>query len=478
MQEPGRALCNTAGPRQALNCRSHSAACMDIPRGMRDMYGDDLDGIERIREALAGTAELFGFERIDPSPIESMSTLEAKSGQAILDEVYHFEDKGGRKVALRYDFTVGLARHVASSRSMPMPARLASFGGVFRYDEPQRGRYRHFHQWNAEIFGRPTVESEAEIVEFTSRLLASLGLGGARVCIGHRAVSESFVRSTYGDAMPGSGGGTGIVADALRLVDKSAKKPREQLLGEYAHMPRPFVEGLLDFAAARGTLDEVGSAVDGAASLGGWDGLAALWDALRSRSVPNVEVALGVVRGLDYYSGSVFEVFAGPRDGRGGGDPAGGALAGGGRYDALMGAFGRPEIGAAGAAGGAERTLLAMGEGDGPRREKRRRRARCVRRRRWRGGAARGDAHRGSPAARRRACLGRPGRKAPQEADGRGGGRRRRAGRHCRRVRPCKERGRRQAHGRAYRVGGFRRRTARPPAGRSWPRLGRRGGRG
>ena len=332
---------------------------MDIPRGMRDVLGDDLDGIERVREALAGTAELFGFERIDPSPIESMSTLEAKSGQAILDEVYHFEDKGGRKVALRYDFTVGLARHVASSRSMAMPARLASFGGVFRYDEPQRGRYRHFHQWNAEIFGRPTVEAEAEIVEFTYRLLASLGLGGARVCIGHRAVSESFVRSTYGSAMPGAGGGSGIVADALRLVDKSGKKPREQLLGEYAHMPRPFVEGLLDFAAARGTLDEVGAAVGGASSLGGWDGLAALWDVLRARSVPNVEVALGIVRGLDYYSGSVFEVFAGPE---GGADPAGGALAGGGRYDALMGAFGRPEIGAAGVAGGAERTLLAMGE--------------------------------------------------------------------------------------------------------------------
>ena len=332
---------------------------MDIPRGMRDVYGDELDGIEQVRGALVDTAALFGFGRIDPSPIESMSTLEAKSGASILDEVYHFEDKGGRRVALRFDFTVGLARHVASSRSMPMPARLASFGGVFRYDEPQRGRYRYFHQWNAEIFGRPTVEAEAEIIEFTSRLLASLGLDDARVMIGHRAVSESFVRSTYGSGVPGGGGGSGIVADALRLIDKSAKKPREQLLGEYAHMPRRFVEGVLDFAAARGTLDEVGGTVDGASSLGGWDGLAALWDSLRSRSVPNVEVALGIVRGLDYYSGSVFEAFAGPE---GGGDPAGGALAGGGRYDALMGAFGRPEIGAAGVAGGAERTLLAVAE--------------------------------------------------------------------------------------------------------------------
>ena len=338
---------------------------MELPRGMRDVYGEEIDGIEEVRSRFYETASLFGFGRIDPSPIESLETLEAKSGAAILDEVYHFEDKGGRRVALRFDFTVGLARHVASSRSMALPARLASFGGVFRYDEPQRGRYRYFHQWNAEIFGRPTVEAEAEIVEFTSRLLASLGLGGARIRIGHRGVSESFVRSSLQDAgaAPGPGASGGIVADALRLVDKSSKRPREQLLGEYAHLPRGFAEGLLDFAAARGTLGEVEEAVGGtgrsASSLEGWDGLAALWDALGARSVPNVEVALGIVRGLDYYSGSVFEAFAGEEE-EGGGDPAGGALAGGGRYDALMGAFGRPEIGAAGVAGGVERTLLAM----------------------------------------------------------------------------------------------------------------------
>ena len=336
---------------------------MELPRGMRDVYGADIDGIEEVRARFHETASLFGFGRIDPSPIESLETLEAKSGASILDEVYHFEDKGGRRVALRFDFTVGLARHVASSRSMAMPARLASFGGVFRYDEPQRGRYRYFHQWNAEIFGRPTVEAEAEIVEFTSRLLGSLGLGGARIRIGHRAVSESFVRSTYEGMGPASGGGSGIVTDALRMVDKSAKKPRSQLLGEYAHMPRGFAEGVLDFAAASGTLDEVECAVEGASSLEGWGGLAALWDALAARSVPNVEVALGIVRGLDYYSGSVFEVFAGQGDG----GRAGGALAGGGRYDALMGAFGRPEIGATGVAGGVERTLLAMSEAGGGR---------------------------------------------------------------------------------------------------------------
>ena len=347
---------------------------MELPRGMRDVYGEEIDGIEEVRARFYDTAELFGFGRIDPSPIESLETLEAKSGAAILDEVYHFEDKGKRKVALRFDFTVGLARHVASSRSMPLPARLASFGGVFRYDEPQRGRYRYFHQWNAEIFGRPTVEAEAEIVEFTSRLLASLGLGGARIRLGHRGVSESFVRASLQDegSSPGAGASGGIVADALRLVDKSSKRPREQLLGEYAHLPRGFAEGLLDFAAARGTLDEVEAAVGGiggggrdASSLDGWGGLASLWDALRARSVPNVEVALGIVRGLDYYSGSVFEAFP-----EGGGDQAGGALAGGGRYDALMGAFGRPEIGAAGVAGGVERTLLAMSDARGKKAEK------------------------------------------------------------------------------------------------------------
>lgn len=327
---------------------------MDLPRGMRDFDPDELAKIERVREAFTDTARLFSFRLMDPSPIESLATLEAKSGPAIRDETYMFRDKGGREVALRFDFTVGLARYVASQRSLKLPAKLGSFGGVFRYDEPQKGRYRFFHQWNIEIFGRPGVESEAEVIEFTSSMFGRLGLQDAQIRISHRGLVESFVRRTcrVSDAQEQDR----VLSDALRMIDKAAKKPRQALLAEYAHLPE--TAALLDFASVRGTPSEVESGAD-VADLEPWQHLRGLWSSLQNRSVRNVTIDLGIVRGLDYYSGTVFEVS----------DPDNtiGSLAGGGRYDALLGAFGRDDIGATGVAGGVERMILAMGERAGPR---------------------------------------------------------------------------------------------------------------
>ena len=92
-----------------------------------------------IREKFEETASIFGFKMVDPSPIESLSTLEAKSGPEIRKEIYNFKDKADREIALRFDFTVGTTRHVASKQFERMPAKFSSFGGVWRYDEPQKG---------------------------------------------------------------------------------------------------------------------------------------------------------------------------------------------------------------------------------------------------------------------------------------------------------------------------------------------------
>jgi len=153
---------------------------------MKDFEEDELEKIEIIREKFLETSKLFGFKFMDPSPIESMETLEAKSGPAIRDEIYFFTDKGKRDVALRFDFTVGLTRWVVSQKSLRLPAKISSFGGVWRYDEPQRGRYRYFNQWNIEIFGKPSLESETEIIEFSSHLFGSLGFKNIIIDLNHR----------------------------------------------------------------------------------------------------------------------------------------------------------------------------------------------------------------------------------------------------------------------------------------------------
>ena len=318
---------------------------------MKDFEASELSKIELIREKFIQTAKLFSFQLMDPSPIESLSTLEAKSGPAIKEEIYYFKDKGDRDVALRFDFTVGLTRYVSSQQSLKLPAKFGSFGGVFRYDEPQKGRYRFFHQWNIEIFGKPSLESEAEVIEFASRLFGSLSLQNIEIQINHRKLVESFVRNNYPYFDPKQQ--DKIFGDSFRLVDKVPKKSKEELLKEYEHMPQDFAESLLNFASIRGTPEEIESKTD-VSVLESWDYLKQLWNSLQNRSVNNISINFGIVRGLDYYSGTVFEVF----------DTKSklGALAGGGRYDALTKAFGREDIGATGIAGGVERMILTMDE--------------------------------------------------------------------------------------------------------------------
>ena len=124
---------------------------LELPRGMRDIESDEASKIEYIRQKFIETSNLFGFKFMEPSPIELISVIEAKSGSSIKNEIYYFKDKGDRDVALRFDFTIGLTRYAVSQKSMKLPAKLAAFGGVWRYDEPQKGRYRFFHQWDVEI---------------------------------------------------------------------------------------------------------------------------------------------------------------------------------------------------------------------------------------------------------------------------------------------------------------------------------------
>ncbi len=285
---------------------------------------------------------------MDPSPIELLSVLETKSGPAIKDEIYYFKDKGDREVALRFDFTVGLTRYAAAQKSIKLPAKISSFGGVFRYDEPQKGRYRYFHQWDIEIYGKPTLESEAEIIELTSRLFDSLLLKDITIDINHRNLVESYINKVFDSKEPQ------LVADILRAVDKIAKKSKDEIITEFKdRYDESKLEKILEFSQIKGSIPEVEKAFD-VSQLESWDELKQLIDSLENRGVSNVRINFGIVRGLDYYSGTVFEVFDK--------NSKLGALAGGGRYDSLTKAFGREDIGATGVAGGVERIILTMQE--------------------------------------------------------------------------------------------------------------------
>jgi histidyl-tRNA synthetase len=318
---------------------------LELPRGMRDIESEELHNINYIKEKFIDTAHLFNFKLMEPSPLETLATLEAKAGASISNEIYSFTDKGHRNIALRFDLTIGLTRFVATRRDLKMPVKLASFSDVWRYDEPQAGRYRYFHQWDIEIYGSPGKESDVEVIEFVSLFLKKLGLN-VMVEVNDRQLIEEYIRQKLG-VTEGQ-----IVADMLRAVDKVAKKSVSELYKEYKDkIGLSALQQLIDLSGIKGTINEVYSKAD-LKGLENWSRVAALMDSLKSRGVDNVRVNLGIVRGLDYYSGVVFEAF----------DPfiELGALVGGGRYDRLTHAFGRQDIGATGAAGGVERIMIAL----------------------------------------------------------------------------------------------------------------------
>jgi len=320
---------------------------MDLPRGMKDFDNKEMTKIEFVRQKFLETAEIFGFKLMEPSPIELLSVLEAKSGPSIKDEIYQFKDKGDREVALRFDFTVGLTRYTASQKTLKLPARFSSFGGVWRYDEPQKGRYRFFHQWNIETFGNLTLDYDAEIIEFTSRFFDNLTLQNIVIDINHRKLVESYIMQVL------ESNETSSLADMFRAVDKIQKKSKNEILQEYKQKgySSEKLEKILEFSNIKGTPLEIQQNFD-TSGLDGWDELCTLYDSLKDIGIDNIRINFGIVRGLDYYSGIVFEAYDSTSDL--------GALVGGGRYDSLPNAFGRNDLGATGVAGGIERIILRL----------------------------------------------------------------------------------------------------------------------
>jgi len=320
---------------------------LDLPRGMRDIEPKESSAIEYVRQKFIETSNLFGFQFMEPSPIELLSVIETKSGPSIKNEIYYFTDKGDREVALRFDFTIGLTRFATSQKSMRLPSKISTFGGVWRYDEPQKGRYRFFHQWDIEIYGTPNIESDAEIIDFTSKFFTRLGLENIVIDVCDRELVETYVKDVF------KSDSSDVISDILRAVDKIQKKKKQDIITEYREKGYsvPELEQILKFAEIKGLPEEIEKEID-TSKIKNWDKIVQLFDTLKNRGVHNVRINFGIVRGLDYYSGIVFEVFERGSDV--------GALVGGGRYDTLTKAFERNDLGATGAAGGVERIVLLL----------------------------------------------------------------------------------------------------------------------
>lgn len=325
-----------------------------LPRGMKDIEPGEMARRLWLADKIRNVLSSYGFQILEPSPVETLETLEAKSGPGIRDEIYWFKDKADRNLGLRFDLTVGMTRMIANRFDLPEPIKIGSIGGVWRYDEPQFARYRYFTQWDAEIYGVAESTADAEIIALASDILDSVGLKDHEIRISNRKLAEGFLQSIGVSSQE-------ELERMLRIIDGMAKKRPEETEAELgrAGLSKDRVQRVMGFADIAGLPDQVLPDLEKKLSKNEMisKGLQEVSktidnvDSLGKRS--KVQVDLGIVRGISYYDGTIFEVF----------DSAGedlGTVCAGGRFDKLCRIYGKRDMPATGIAGGFERLMLSL----------------------------------------------------------------------------------------------------------------------
>lgn len=308
------------------------------PRGTRDFLPDDMEKRRYYEGLLRNVAKTYGFREIATPIFEESELFILRSGPNVLGELYAFKDKGDREIALRPEMTAPAIRMFVNEMSNdPKPIKMFYFGQCFRYERPQSGRYREFFQFGAELIGNPNVESDAEVISMAGAMIRSFGLRDYKIRIGHIGVLRQKVSD--------SGVPKERMAEVLQKLDKKNYDEATPLLKSMG-VTDDAIRDLYDLTETVGG-PEVLSKVPGEAG----DYLRRLVELLRVMGVEDPEIDLGVVRGLDYYTGMVFEAEA----------PALGAekqICGGGSYT-LSELFGGEKVFSTGFAVGFDRILLA-----------------------------------------------------------------------------------------------------------------------
>ena len=313
-------------------------------RGMRDWMPQQFYALRRMEEVLSTLAEQYGYRRVETPVVEHFEVLAKKAGQEVVNEIYYFRDKAGRELGLRFDMTVPIARVLSYNLDLPRPVRWYYFSKVFRYDEPQHGRYREFFQFGVELIGSASPRADAEVVQLLAASLEAAGASKYVIRINDRRAVDKLLESL------GALSHKDVVYKAL---DKKLKLPREEVIGIMTSggLPKDAAEKIYDTASEVG-LDE---AVEILKRLDGKLGEAyAKFVKYLEAAVPleRFKFDMSIVRGLDYYTGVVFEAFVGDYWL---------AVGGGGRYDDLLELYSGVKIPALGFAIGVERLMEAVG---------------------------------------------------------------------------------------------------------------------
>mgnify|MGYP000005860437 FL=1 len=333
----------------------------DSVKGFRDFYPEEMQARRWAMDALEGVARRYGFREIGTPALEPTEMYVDKSGEEIVEELYSFEDKGGREVALTPELTPTVARMVvAKQQELSKPIKWVSTRPFWRYEEPQQGRFREFYQTNVDIFGSSEPTADAEILAVAVDMLTELGLSDEdfEIRVSHRDILAGLLESFEADV---------DVPAAIRAVDKRAKIDREEYHDALADaglnygQADTFDEMLQVDAEGLDALGDITGSDDVRAAT---ENLRAVLDAAADFGVRDqLTLSLTTARGLDYYTGVVFECFDSTGE-------VSRSVFGGGRYDDLIEGFGGQPTPAVGfAPGHATLQLLCQRAGVWPEEE-------------------------------------------------------------------------------------------------------------
>ena len=307
------------------------------PRGTQDMIGEAAERFDHVVRTFDRVRRLYGFGRVEVPVFEATSVFARGLGETtdvVSKEMYSFEDRGGEPLTLRPEFTAGIARaYIENGWQQLAPLKVAAWGALFRYERPQKGRFRQFHQLDAEVLGAGEPAADVEVITMAQQLLDELGVAD-RVVLQLNTLGDAETRGRWRDA---------LVAHFSAHRDVLSEESRLRLEKNPLRILDSKAEGDRALVADAPGIDAFMTAEAGAF-------FDAVQKGLQASGVAFVRAA-SLVRGFDYYRHTAFEFVT---DALG----AQGTVIGGGRYDGLIGTMGGPETPAVGWAGGIERLAL------------------------------------------------------------------------------------------------------------------------
>jgi len=299
-------------------------------KGVRDFYPEDMAVQKHIFDVWKKSAEKFGYVEYGASVLEPAELYKAKTSEEIVNEqTYIFTDRGDREVVLRPEMTPTVARMIAGKRrELGFPARWYSIPNVFRYERPQRGRLREHWQFNVDLFGLPGVEADIEVITVACEVMKSFGAKNSDFEI--RISSRKLMNAVFGTWYELDENQSKALQ---RLMDKKGKMDEEVFYEEAEKIiGKPF-----EFLNLSHTSSDYEQAMAFPQIREAKEELDKILGALKARGISNATYDENIIRGFDYYTGTVFEVFdTDPNNNR--------SLMGGGRYDNLLSLFGEETL--------------------------------------------------------------------------------------------------------------------------------------